>query len=269
MSLHHVLDEWFETVVKPRLNKLDRIEAVEHHITGDPRDRSRGAGWEYVHVYIDDASRLAYSEVLRDKRKESAVPFLERALGWFAGYGVTVERVMTTTARLIAATLGGRRAVPLGCATSAPNPTPRAPTVRLSGSSKPACVSGPTRRPTPPPRRASTLLPIWLGHYDTARPHTALASRPPATRLGQNPFLGLIKGAVPSSRPGSSDDRSGGPGQGAPEATGDRPARCVLAVRRCGHARSRRDPCLMLSTTSLATTTRTVRRRHDSHETRL
>ena len=160
MSLHHVLDEWFETVVKPRLNKLDRIEAVEHHITGDPRDRSRGAGWEYVHVYIDDASRLAYSEVLRDERKESAVPFLERALGWFAGYGVTVERVMTTTARLIAATLGGRRAAPLGCATSAPNPTPRAPTVRLSGSSKPACASGPTRRPTPPPRRAGTLLPI-------------------------------------------------------------------------------------------------------------
>ena len=81
--------------MKPRLNKLDRIEAVEHHITGDPRDRSRGAGWEYVHVYIDDASRLAYSEVLRDERKESAVPFLERALAWFAGYGVTVERVMT------------------------------------------------------------------------------------------------------------------------------------------------------------------------------
>ena len=79
MSLHHVLDKWFETVVKPRLNKLDPIEAVEHHITGDPRDRSRGAGWEYVHVYIDDASRLAYSEVLRDERKESAVPFLERA----------------------------------------------------------------------------------------------------------------------------------------------------------------------------------------------
>src|SRR6516225_9592198 len=160
MSLHHVLDKWCETVVKPRLNKLDRIEAVEHHITGDPRDRSRGAGWEYVHVYIDDASRLAYSEVLRDERKESAVPFLERALAWFAGYGVTVERVMTDNS-------SAYRSHPWrqACGTfrlryirTKPH-TPRTK-VRLSGSSKPACASGPTRRPTPPPRRASTLLPI-------------------------------------------------------------------------------------------------------------
>ena len=61
------------------VNKLGRIEAVGHRITGDPRDRKRGAGWEYVHVCIDDASRLAYSVVLRDERKEGAVPFLERA----------------------------------------------------------------------------------------------------------------------------------------------------------------------------------------------
>lgn len=59
------------------VKKLGRIEAVGHRITGDPRHRRRGAGWEYVHVCIDDASRLAYSEVLRDERKESAVPFLE------------------------------------------------------------------------------------------------------------------------------------------------------------------------------------------------
>ena len=90
--------------------KLGRIEAIGHRITGaalraahrgrpwEPaarRDRRRGAGWEAVHVCIDDASRLAYSEVLPDERKTSAVPFLERAVAWFAGQGVTVERVMT------------------------------------------------------------------------------------------------------------------------------------------------------------------------------
>ncbi len=76
--------------------KLGRIEAVGHRITGaalraahrgrpwEPaarRDTRRGAGWEAVHVCIDDGSRLAYSEVLPDERKTSAVPFLERALG--------------------------------------------------------------------------------------------------------------------------------------------------------------------------------------------
>jgi transposase-like protein len=105
--------------------KLGRIEAVGHRITGaalraahrgrpwEPaarRDSKRGAGWEAVHVCIDDASRLAYSEVLPDERKASAVPFLERAVGWLARHGARrsgptsvvgpgsqarVERVMT------------------------------------------------------------------------------------------------------------------------------------------------------------------------------
>ena len=75
--------------------KLGRIAAVGHRITGDRRHRTRGAGWEAVHVCIDDASRLAYGEVLPDERKGSAVPFLERAVGWFARHGVTVEGVMT------------------------------------------------------------------------------------------------------------------------------------------------------------------------------
>jgi transposase InsO family protein len=75
--------------------KLGRIEAIGHRITGDRRDTKRGAGWKSIHVCIDDASRLAYSEVLADERKDSAVPFLERAVAWFARHGVTVERVMT------------------------------------------------------------------------------------------------------------------------------------------------------------------------------
>ncbi len=67
--------------------KLGRIAALGHRITGNRRDRRRGAGWEAVHVCIDDASRLAYSEVLPDERKTSAVRFLERAVAWFAGQG--------------------------------------------------------------------------------------------------------------------------------------------------------------------------------------
>jgi hypothetical protein len=71
------------------------------HHRQPPRYR-RGAGWEYVHVCVDDASRLAYGEVLSDERKESAVPFFECALAWFAGLGVTIERVMTGRLRVSA-----------------------------------------------------------------------------------------------------------------------------------------------------------------------
>jgi hypothetical protein len=55
--------------------KLGRIEAVGHGITGNRRDTRRGAGWEHLHVCVDDASRLAYTEILPDERKESAVAF--------------------------------------------------------------------------------------------------------------------------------------------------------------------------------------------------
>ena len=77
------------------IKKLGRIDGIGHRITGDRRGRKRGIGWDFLHVCVDDASRLAYTEILPDERKESAVAFLERAFAWFATLGVTVERVMT------------------------------------------------------------------------------------------------------------------------------------------------------------------------------
>ena len=63
------------------IKKLGRIDGVGHRITGDRRGQKRGVGWDFLHVCVDDASRLAYTEILPDERKESAVAFLERALG--------------------------------------------------------------------------------------------------------------------------------------------------------------------------------------------
>jgi transposase InsO family protein len=212
------------------VKKLGRIEAVGHRITGDRRHRRRGAGWEYVHVCIDDASRLAYSEVLFDERKESAVPFLDRALAWFADLGVSVERVMTDNGSAYRSHLW-RAAC---CASGLRHLRTKPYTPRTNGKAErfiqtslrewayaQAYASSQARR---------EALADWLDHYNTARPHTALANRPPATWLGQTQFLGSTEGTVPSSRPGSSDDRSGGPGQGAPKATGD--SRRAASLRR-------------------------------------
>lgn len=79
------------------IKKLGRIDGVGHRITGDRAGQSnkRGAGWEFLHVAIDDASRMAYSEILPNERAESAIAFTRRALDWFEGFGVAVERVMT------------------------------------------------------------------------------------------------------------------------------------------------------------------------------
>ena len=78
--------------------KLGKIAGIGHRIIGRRSgtiNRHHGIGWEALHVAIDDASRLSYSEILPDERKASATAFLGRTLAWFARHGVTVERVMT------------------------------------------------------------------------------------------------------------------------------------------------------------------------------
>ncbi|MGA7326411.1 MAG: IS481 family transposase [Rhodomicrobium sp.] len=76
--------------------KLGRILRAGHRITGSRTGRTRpGAGWEALHIAIDDATRLAYSEVLPDEKKQTAIAFLSRSLAFFKANGVIPERVMT------------------------------------------------------------------------------------------------------------------------------------------------------------------------------
>jgi transposase InsO family protein len=77
------------------VKKLGRIVQVGHRITGDPRDTVEGAGWEYVHVAIDDASRVAYSQVLPDEQGDSATMFLRAAVAYYAGLGVSIREIFT------------------------------------------------------------------------------------------------------------------------------------------------------------------------------
>jgi transposase InsO family protein len=226
--------------------KLGRIAAVGHRITGDRRDRQRGAGWEAVHVCIDDASRLAYSEVLPDERKSSAVPFLERAVAWFARQGVTVERVMTDNGSAYRShhwrhACGGLALRHLRTRPYTPRTNGKAErfiqtSLREWAYARPFATSH---------ERTAALLP-WLDHYNTARPHAALAHQPPATRLRPPAFLGSTDAAVPPSRPAITHDRSAG---AVPRsATGDRrqPARSVLAPpRRTDHAPTGGSPMLV------------------------
>lgn len=75
--------------------KLGRIGRVGHRIHGNRRRRARGVGWEFLHVCVDDATRVAYAEVLPDERATTATSFVQRAIAWFRERDVLVERVMT------------------------------------------------------------------------------------------------------------------------------------------------------------------------------
>jgi hypothetical protein len=79
------------------IKKLGRFNRIGHRITGDRTGQSntRGVGWEYLHLAVDDHSPLAYSEILPDEKRASCLRFLFNALRFFRSYGVKVERVMT------------------------------------------------------------------------------------------------------------------------------------------------------------------------------
>ena len=75
------------------VKKLGRIERPGHRIHGDRTTRARGAGWEFLHVCVDDCIRLAYAEVLPDERTPAVLAFLERAITHFAARGIRVQRL--------------------------------------------------------------------------------------------------------------------------------------------------------------------------------
>jgi transposase InsO family protein len=79
------------------IKKLGRCERLGHRITGGRtgQSNSRGAGWEFVHVSIDDASRVAFTRIMPDEKAVSAVAFFKAAVACYASFGVKVARVMT------------------------------------------------------------------------------------------------------------------------------------------------------------------------------
>ena len=77
------------------IKPLGRIGQIGHRIHGDRRRATPGIGWEYVHVAVDDHTRLAYVEVLADQLGATCAAFLQRAVGWLQARGITTRRVMS------------------------------------------------------------------------------------------------------------------------------------------------------------------------------
>jgi transposase InsO family protein len=172
--------------------KLGRIDGIGHRITGDRtgQSRKRGTGWEFLHVAVDDASRLAYTALMPDEKKESAVRFLEDALAWFTAHGVTVERAMTDDgsayrSRLFAGALQAR-----GLTHKRTRPC----TPRTNGKAERFIQTSLREWAYANAFHSSTerarAMPAWLRAYNTSRPHTALGGKPPISRLQGKNLLG-------------------------------------------------------------------------------
>lgn len=165
--------------------KLGRITVIGHAVTGDRRVRAHGkAGWEHVHVAIDDATRLAYAEILPTPTALDAVAFLERAAAWFTAAGIPrLERVMTDNGgtyiarrfREAVATLGARHV----------RIRPRTP--RTNGKAerliRTLLAEWAYAELYPSSHARALALRGYLAYYNTERPHTSLGFITPQQRL--------------------------------------------------------------------------------------
>ena len=170
--------------------KLGRINGIGHRITGHHvgMNKSRGIGWEVLHVAIDDASRLAYTELLADEKKESACAFLDRALAFFNAHGVTVERVMSDNGSAYRSHAFRHLLAGAGLRHIRTRPyTPRTNGKAerfIQTSLREWAYASAYRSST---ERAHAMAP-WIDAYNTTRPHSAIANQTPWLRL--NNLLG-------------------------------------------------------------------------------
>jgi transposase InsO family protein len=172
------------------VKKLGRIghRGPGHRITGSRIDsRSRGVGWEFVHVAIDDYSRLAYAEVLDDERATTAVEFLERAIAFYARHGITVQGLLTDNGNPYRSAIHSIACRTLGIKhlrTRIYRPQTNGKAERfirtmLAGWAYGAIYGSSQER--------TAALDGWLWHYNHQRRHSALGHQAPITRVTNPP----------------------------------------------------------------------------------
>jgi len=170
------------------IKKLGRFARPGHRVTGHypGHPTSEGAGWEFVHVCIDDASRVAFTRILPDEKKHSAVAFLEAALAYYASLGVTVRRVMTDNGACYKAHAfrdACRRHRLKHIRTKPYTPRTNGKAERFIQTALREWAYAQAYDTSD--QRAKELIP-WLHRYNWHRPHGSLKAQTPISQLGLN-----------------------------------------------------------------------------------
>ena len=171
------------------IKKLGRFEQIGHRITGDRRGQSNrrargeGFGWEFVHVCIDDASRVAFSQILPDEKAASAVPFLKAAVAYYAGLGVAVSRVMTDNGSCYRAFAFRNACRELGLRHTRTRPYTPKTNGKAERFIQTALREWAYAQAYPTSHRRAEELPTWLHRYNWHRPHAGIKSQTPISRL--------------------------------------------------------------------------------------
>ncbi|MGH2686857.1 MAG: IS481 family transposase [Actinomycetota bacterium] len=168
------------------VKKLARIKRPGHRVHGDRSKRNPGGGWEFVHVCVDDATRVTYVEVLADEKGPTAVGFLRRAVAFYRSLGVEVQRVMTdnggayvSAIHAVACRLLGIRHI----RTRPYRPRTNGKAERFIRTMLNECLYAAIYQNSDQRRAA---LAAWLERYNERRPHGSLGRQAPMTRLRQS-----------------------------------------------------------------------------------
>ena len=174
------------------IKKLGRFDRVGHRITGDRtgQSNSRGIGWEFVHVCIKpapaqagDASRIAFSQIMPDEKKASAVAFLKAALAYYHSLGVTVARVMTDNGSCYRAFDFGDACRDLGLKHIRTKPYTPKTNGKAERFIQTALREWAYAQAYPSSQRRAEELPFWLHRYNWHRPHGGIKCQTPISRL--------------------------------------------------------------------------------------
>jgi transposase InsO family protein len=167
------------------IKKLGRFDKIGHRITGDRtgQSNSRGVGWEFVHVCIDDHSRVAFSQIKPDEKADSAVPFLKAAVTYYASLGVTVTRVMTDNGSCYKAFAFRDACRDLGIKHIRTKPYTPKTNGKAERFIQTALREWAYAQAYPTSDHRAQELPAWLHQYNWHRPHGGIKSQTPISRL--------------------------------------------------------------------------------------
>jgi len=166
------------------IKKLARIERTGHRITGDrQRDHVRGAGWEYLHIAIDDHSRLAFAQLLPDECAHSAIAFLHAALAFFQKHGVHAKRLYSDNGSCYRAFAMRAAVQALGLKHRFTRPYTPKTNGKAERFIQTSLREWAYAHAYSHSHQRSARLPLFLHNYNWHRPHHALKLRPPVSRL--------------------------------------------------------------------------------------
>ena len=175
------------------IKKLGRIERPSHRVTGNRRDHVKRAGWEYVHVAIDDHSRIAYSSVYPDQKRSSVVAALHATIAWYARLGIRFKAVLTDNGPSYRSLQFAHACRQLGLKQRFTRPY----TPRTNGKAErfiqTALREWAYARSYDNSHQRSQQLHSWLHLYNWHRPHASLNLQPPISRsrIDRNNLLSL------------------------------------------------------------------------------